>query len=198
MSNPEKMPASAADGSGAGDGNDAARRRLLFAGVATAAAMAGAGVAWWRLQPKAMDAGVAGSAGTFWEQAFDTPDGGRLAMSAFKGRPLLVNFWATWCPPCVDELPLLNKFHQEQAAKGWQVVGLAVDKVEAVQGFLKKIPLHFPVAMAQAEGAMLSKALGNQAGGLPFSVVFAANGDVLHRKMGKVTESELMKWSERR
>ncbi|MBE2262949.1 MAG: TlpA family protein disulfide reductase [Burkholderiaceae bacterium] len=172
-----------------------ASRRLLFAGVAGGAALAGAGLAWWRLRPGDLAPGVAGEAGQLWNLAFDTPEGGRLAMAAFKGRPLLVNFWATWCPPCVEELPLLNQFHQERASAGWQVVGLALDKPEAVQAFLKKIPLQFPVGIAAAEGAALSKSLGNVAGGLPFTVVLGEKGGVLHRKMGKVLASELEQWS---
>ena len=175
-----------------------ARRRLLFAGVAAAAALGGAGVAWQRLQPKAMEEGFSGDAGSFWEMNFETPEGGQLAMAAFKGRPLLVNFWATWCPPCVEELPLLDRFHQEQAKAGWQVVGLALDKPESVRTFLKKIPLQFPVGIAQSEGASLSKSLGNQAGGLPFTVVFGAQGGVLHRKMGKVSAADLTQWASMR
>src|SRR5690606_28826924 len=102
------------------------RRHWMAAGVALAAA--GAGV-WWadrRLRPGPV---VSGAEAGFWQASFDTPDGQALPMAAFRGRPLLVNFWATWCPPCVEELPLLNTFHEAQAAKGWQLVGLAVDRV---------------------------------------------------------------------
>ena len=62
-------------------------------------------------------------------------DGGKLALANFLGKPLLVNFWATWCPPCVKEMPLLDRFAQEQRAAAWQVVGLAIDKIEPVREF---------------------------------------------------------------
>lgn len=170
----------------------AARRRLLVGGVAAAAAAAGAGWAWWRLQPHAVEAGAQEA---LWGQSFQTPDGAALAMSAFQGKPLLLNFWATWCPPCIAELPLLNHFYAEHAAHGWQVLGLAVDQPSAVRTFLARLPLDFPVGMAGLDGTSLSRALGNLTGGLPFTVVFGADGRVLHRKMGQVTPEDLKAWA---
>lgn len=112
-------------------------------------------------------------------------------MAAFKGKPLLVNFWATWCPPCVEELPLLNGFFHENQSKNWQVLGIAVDKLDAVQRFLLKTQLQFPVAMAGMEGTALSRTLGNLGGGLPFTVVFDPRAKVVHRKMGILKPDEL-------
>ena len=117
-------------------------------------------------------------------------------MQGLRGRPLLINFWATWCPPCVDELPLLDAFYRENESKGWQVVGIAVDKLTPVQSFLGRQPLAFPVVLAGMEGLNLSKNLGNQAGGLPFSVLFGADGSILHRKIGKLSEQDLKLWRE--
>jgi len=118
-----------------------------------------------------------------------------MRMADFRGRPLLLNFWATWCPPCVEELPLINAFYKENLANGWQVLGLAVDKASAVQAFLKKMPLEFPVGMAGIAGADLGRSLGNLAGGLPFSVALSANGSVIQRKMGRLTASDLQAWA---
>ena len=114
-------PTESSVSSASGDGpTHVSRRRALYAGVAAAAALGGAGLAWWRLQPRAVQAGAEQA---LWTQAFDTPEGAQLAMGAFAGKPLLLNFWATWCPPCVEELPLLNTFHRENKANGWQVWG---------------------------------------------------------------------------
>lgn len=168
------------------------RRRALYAGVAAAAAVGGAGVAWWRLQPHAVQVGAEQA---LWAQAFDTPDGARLAMGAFAGKPLLLNFWATWCPPCVDELPMLNTFHRENKANGWQVVGLAIDQPSSVRKFLARLPLDFPVGLAGLGGSELGRSLGNLTGGLPFTVVFSGDGRVAHRKMGQVTPEDLKTWS---
>ena len=170
----------------------ATRRRLLVAGVAGAAAVAGAGVAWWKFSPHALSPGAEQA---LWALEFEQPGGGTLAMKSFLGKPLLLNFWATWCPPCVEELPLLNAFFREQAANGWQVVGLAIDQPSSVRKFLERIPLAFPVGLAGLGGTDLGRSLGNLTGGLPFTVVLGAEGRVLHRKMGQVSPQDLALWT---
>ncbi len=170
----------------------ATRRRLLYAGVAAAAAASGAGWAWWKFRPHDAQPGAAEA---LWSQSFLTPDGAALPLQPFQGKPLLLNFWATWCPPCVAELPLLNGFFKQQSAKGWQVLGLAVDQPSAVRGFLARAPVDFAVGMAGLGGTDLSRALGNLTGGLPFTVVFAADGRILHRKMGQLSADDLQRWA---
>ena len=115
-------------------------------------------------------------------------------MQSFQGRPLLINFWATWCPPCIEELPLIEAFYQENKAKSWQVLGLAVDKPDRVQSFLKSTPLSFPIAMAGLEGTELSRELGNPTGSLPFSVVFSSDGQIAQRKLGRLQAQDLDQW----
>ncbi|MDO8387536.1 MAG: TlpA disulfide reductase family protein [Polaromonas sp.] len=177
------------------------RRQILYAGTAAAAALAGAGVAWWQIQPHGDPASRGAAAAdpvlqAFWQQSFDTPDGSPLPMAGFAGKPLLVNFWATWCPPCVEELPLIDRFHTDNRARNWQVLGLAVDQPSAVRNWLQRKPLGFPVVMAGLQGTELSKSLGNLAGGLPFTVVFGASGQVLHRKSGQVSAEDLAQWAQ--
>lgn len=130
----------------------------------------------------------------FWQQQFSQLNGSMLSMSAFKGKPLVLNFWATWCPPCIAELPLLSAFFLETAANSWQVVGLAVDQPSSVKRFLVENPLSFPVALAGAEGTDLSRSLGNLSGGLPFTVVFGPAGDIVHRKIGRLSPADLDDW----
>jgi len=170
-----------------------ARRRWLYAAVAAAAGLGGAGLAWWKFTPQSVDDGAVAA---LWQLSFDTPTGERLALRSLQGRPLLINFWATWCPPCIEELPLLDAFYKENSSKGWQVLGLAVDKVGPVRDFLVKQPLAFPVALAGMEGVGLSKSLGNVSSGLPFSVVLGSDGEVKNRKLGKVTPVDLARWRE--
>jgi thiol-disulfide isomerase/thioredoxin len=126
---------------------------------------------------------------------FMTPEGQILRMADLRGKPIILNFWATWCPPCIEELPLLNSFFQENKVKGWQVLGLAVDQLEPVKRFLAKSPLDFPVGMSGMPGLELSKSLGNLSGGLPFTVVFGPSGQVAHRKIGKITSKDLQAWA---
>lgn len=116
-------------------------------------------------------------------------------MSKFKGRPLLINFWATWCPPCVKELPELDRFQHEFAGKNWQVLGLAIDGPTPVKQFLAKVKVGYEVGLAGFGGTELAQALGNEAGGLPFSVIIDAQGHVVHRKIGATHFDELATWA---
>jgi thiol-disulfide isomerase/thioredoxin len=166
------------------------RRRLLLAGVGVAAAAAGAGVALRRHEPSAQ-----GDASSLWGLTFDTPAGQQIAMASLRGKPLVVNFWATWCPPCVEELPLLDRFSREHAAKGWQVIGLAIDQPSSVRKFLAGTPVTFPIGLAGLEGTELGKALGNTGGGLPFTVVLRPDGAVRERRIGKLAPADLSRWA---
>jgi len=130
----------------------------------------------------------------FWQQEFSQTDGSALRMAHFRGKPLVVNFWATWCPPCVEELPLLSAFFVENKSKSWQVLGLAVDQPSAVKRFQAQNPLSFPVALAGLQGTDLSRSLGNLSGGLPFTVVFGVAGEVRHRKIGRLSPDDLNAW----
>lgn len=174
-------------------------RRWMIGSLGGAAILAGAGLAWWRQPTTATEPiapGPAGpvAAGGLWSLSLATPAGGTLSLAAWRGCPLLLNFWATWCPPCVEELPLLDRFYQENSANGWQVLGIAVDQQDPVQRFLSRSPVAFPVVLAGFAGLELSKSLGNLSGGLPFTVVLGQDGMVAHRKMGKVTDADLSAW----
>src|SRR5690606_14057580 len=113
-----------------------------------------------------------------------------------QGRPLLINFWATWCPPCVKEMPELERFHLAQKAHGWTVLGLAIDGPTPVRTFLDKTPVSFPIGLAGFGGTELGAALGNTAGGLPFTVLVDAQGRLMQRKMGATTLEELQGWAQ--
>ena len=165
------------------------RRTALMGGVAAAATIAGAGVALWRARSRAPGADAA-----LWAMRFDNPAGGQLALSAFRGRPLLLNFWATWCPPCVAELPLLDRFQREQPGNGWQVAGLAVDNLVPVQSFLGKHPVTFAIGLAGTSGIELARGLGNSGGALPFTAVFDRAGRLVQRKLGVIAPADLDSW----
>ena len=178
------------------------RRGALFGGVAVVAAAGGLIAARWtgraphHVDPAASahsptpgaSAVAARDAGVPDLQAmrFDRPDGSVLKLADFAGRPLLLNFWAPWCPPCVTELPLLDRFHREQPAQGWRVVGVAVDNRAAVLAFLQNHPVHFPIGLAGFDGVALTRRLGNPSGGLPFSVLLDRAGAIVERKLGAI------------
>lgn len=159
------------------------RRQWLYAGTAATAGALGLGLAWRR--PAHSPAAQA-----FWTSQFERIDGpGHWPASRWAGRPLLLNFWATWCAPCVKELPEIEAFRL--AHPGWQVLGLALDKPEAVQKFLQQIKLGFDIGLAGLTGLELARTLGNTQGGLPFSVAFDAAGEPIWRKLGPTDGAEL-------
>jgi len=94
----------------------------------------------------------------------------------------------------MQELPRLNAFYGSHKADGWQVLGLAIDQVASVRGFLQRTPLAFPVVLGGAAGMGLVRDLGNPNGALPFSVLFHANGTIAERKIGELSETDLQQW----
>ena len=169
------------------------RRTWLMGSTAAITAATGVGWAWWREHSAQTLADPALAA--FWQAQFETPAGAKLAVAGFKGHPLLINFWATWCPPCVEELPLIEAFYRQNNLNGWQVLGIAADKASAVSSFLAKLPLSFPIAIAGLDGVALSRSLGNLAGGLPFTVVLGRDGQVIQRKIGQIQPQDLRNWA---
>jgi thiol-disulfide isomerase/thioredoxin len=165
-------------------------RRLLL-GTAVVAALAGSVVNWSRLRPRTLDPEATQA---LWSAEFDQADGQVLRLSDFQGKPLVLNFWATWCIPCVEEMPLLNAFFQENQSKSWQVVGLAIDQPSAVKRFLKQYPVGYPIGMAGLGGTELLKKLGNPQGSLPFTLVLNATGDLVAQKLGKLSSQEMADW----
>ncbi|MFL6665135.1 MAG: TlpA family protein disulfide reductase [Rhizobacter sp.] len=163
---------------------------LIAGGVGIVAA--GAGVAWSLRQPATAvddEAAVA-----LWQMTFDKPGGGSLALETLRGHPLLLNFWATWCAPCVKEMPLLDRFYRDRQSAGWTVLGLAVDGEAPVREYLARLPISFPIGLAGMAGAELSRTLGNIGGGLPFTVVFDRAGKVADHKVGALDEAHLKRW----
>ncbi len=164
------------------------KRRVWLASAAAAAA--GAGLFAWRQRRAA-----AALPPDIWALRFDQPGGGELRLADHRGQALLVNFWATWCPPCVTEMPMLDAFQRTHRDRGWRVVGLAVDSPTPVREFLRRQPMGFAIGLAGLTGVDLSRQLGNTNGGLPFTVVIDRSGRVMERKLGALLAADLERWA---
>jgi thiol-disulfide isomerase/thioredoxin len=123
-------------------------------------------------------------------------DGKPVALpSAFGGRTLLVNVWASWCAPCVREMPELQRFATQQGANGVQVVGIALDDPAAVRAFLAKVPVSYPILLDTPGPADAGVRLGNPKGVLPYSVLISDDGRLLKQRIGPFVEGEIERWS---
>lgn len=111
------------------------------------------------------------------------------------GRPLLINVWASWCAPCVEEMPELARFAATQGDNGVQVLGLALDTADGVRGFLQRIPVDYPIVVETPGPRDASVQLGNTQGLLPYSVLFDAQGRLVKAKLGPFAHGEIDGWA---
>jgi thiol-disulfide isomerase/thioredoxin len=114
---------------------------------------------------------------------------------AFPGRPLLVNVWASWCGPCIEEMPELERFATSQGTTGVQVVGLALDTPDAITAFLARVPVSYPILVETPGPADASVWLGNRKGVLPYTVLVGADGKIVKQKVGPFTHGEIEGWA---
>jgi thiol-disulfide isomerase/thioredoxin len=116
-------------------------------------------------------------------------DGAPIALSSLAGEPLLINFWATWCAPCLREIPLLKTFHDQH--ESITVVGIAIDDLEDVQAYAEDMDFNYPVLVGQAEGMNAAAGLGVEVIALPFSVYAGPDGAILGIHTGELRPAHL-------
>jgi thiol-disulfide isomerase/thioredoxin len=116
--------------------------------------------------------------------------------TAYPGRPLLINVWASWCAPCVREMPELDAFSRQQGTNGIQVVGIALDDPAAVRAFLGRVGVTYPILIDAPGPGDAGVQLGNSAGVLPYSVLVSSNGALLKQRIGPFAPGEIRRWSE--
>lgn len=162
----------------------------MFATGALAAGLGGA-VNWWRTAPASAGAEATAS---FFAATFPDAEGRPQSLSQWRGRPLVVNFWATWCPPCVEEMPDLQRVRDDYLGRGAEVVGIGIDDARKIAAFRDRHGLTLPLLVAGAGGSELNRALGNAGGALPYTVLIGADGQVRQRHLGQVKPEQLRRW----
>ena len=168
------------------------RRRWLMAGVALGALMAGAGVAWQRYRPTAPEAGA------LFDRVFDDVDGNPQPLAQWHGRWIVLNFWATWCAPCVEEMPTLQRVAREYGGRGVVVVGVGIDNAKAIRQFKEELKLDLPLLVAGAGGSELARDLGNPSGALPYTVLISPQGRIEQAHLGLLKPELLRSWLDSR
>lgn len=162
-----------------------ARRQLLaLGGIGAAAAVAGALFGALRLQSE-------GSAATLLAQPFVDLDGRTTRLRDWAAPVLLCNFWATWCQPCREEIPLLVAAKQKFALDGLEIAGIGFDDAAKMQQFAAKYAISYPILVGPAGTPDLLRTLGDKAAALPFSVVLNRARRISYRKLGAWSKSEL-------
>lgn len=180
-------------------------KRNIALAVVVGLLFAGAGMYFGSQAPvgKSPVAAAGGTAppGASTAPAKDTPDlfgrsmpdadGKQHRLAQWQGKPVLVNFWATWCAPCVQEMPELSALQTEIAPRNIQIIGVGIDSPSNIKDFAGKYKIAYPLYVAGMEGTELSRQFGNKAGGLPYTVLIGADGQVRKTYLGKLKMDEL-------
>lgn len=166
------------------------RRALLLAGVGGLAAAAGYASHLWRIGSlgarPATDAARA-----ILESRLTALDGHPRTLEGFRGQVLIINYWATWCAPCREEIPLFVRFQQEYASSGVQFIGIAVDQADKVGDFAREFRINYPLFIGGIDAVELSRKAGNKAGVLPYTLILDRSGAIASSLVGELTEARL-------
>ena len=171
------------------------RREALILGAAGLAAAA-AGLLLWAVVLRSAGGdrpGEGASAGDIALRSATLVDlaGQSRKLSEWRDRILVCNFWATWCAPCREEIPMLMAARAKYASSGVEVVGIAIDNAANVRQFSTTFQISYPILLAEASGLELMRKLGNSSGGLPYTVVADRQGHVVRRKLGAFKQGDL-------
>jgi peroxiredoxin len=153
--------------------------------VLALAAAGGAGAYYWLHRPNPVDGATL--------LALSLPDasGKEQALAQWRGKVLVVNFWATWCAPCLEEMPEFVHAQAEYGARGLQFIGIAIDDAQKAAQFAERLHLNYPTLIGGYGAVELSKTLGNTLAALPFSVILDRQGTVIHTQLGRLKPDRL-------
>lgn len=165
------------------------RYKIALAVIALAAA--GAGVLMGSQRSSRTGGGEAADTTTLINLTMADPDGNPQSLVQWRGKVLAVNFWATWCAPCLEEMPEFSLVSKEYAARGVQFVGISIDTADNVRKFNSRLQVSYPLLIGQNDAMQTSVALGNRLMALPFTAILSRNGKLVHHKLGRMRAPEL-------
>jgi thiol-disulfide isomerase/thioredoxin len=122
-------------------------------------------------------------------------DGQLRNIKEWDGKLILLNFWATWCPPCLKEIPDFIELQETYGEQGFQVIGIAIDEEDAVREYTLEVGMNYPTMVVEEEGVGLAKRYGNGVGVLPYSVIINRDGEIsytIRGELSKIRAKELM------
>lgn len=172
-------------------------KRLVLAAAAVLMAASVAGGLWLMMNreaakplppPPTVDAAQLAA---LYATTLPDTDGRSQSLAQWRGKILVVNYWATWCPPCIDEMPMLSDLQQRYAARGVQFVGIAVDDAAKVREFAQRTPVAYPLLVGGTDSARITAGLGNAAMAMPFSLVLDRDGELRTAVLGRLEEHAL-------
>lgn len=166
------------------------RRSLLIAGVGGLAAVAGYYAHLWRIGSLGLSATDEAAAAILGSR-LTTLDGSKQTLAGFRGRILIINYWATWCAPCREEIPLFVRLQDEYGDKGVQFVGIAIDQADKVRDFAREFGINYPLLIGGVDAVDLSRHAGNTAGVLPYTLIMNREGKIAVNLVGSLSEGRL-------
>ena len=131
------------------------------------------------------------STAALFESTINNPEGKPQMLKQFQNKIIVLNFWATWCEPCREEMPELSNFYTNNQSKNIVVVGIAIDEEKAVKSYLKKTNVTYPIFVDEDKGVALSKNLGNHDGILPYTVIISPQGIIQKTIPGRIHQDQL-------
>ncbi len=125
------------------------------------------------------------------QQSFEDIDGNTQPLDQWRGKVVVLNFWATWCPPCRREIPTFTALQREYQQQGLQFIGIAIDDPRAVSRYIREQEINYPTLLGEENGMELSMQLGNRSFVLPYSAIFDRSGRLVSTHRGELTREEL-------
>lgn len=170
-----------------------ASHKALIAGVLAAVVLGGGYFVYsaQRSEPGAAPEIPAASTDALFAARYPDLNGQLQPMTQWRGKVLVVNFWAAWCPPCRTEIPEFIKLQDKYGKQGLMFVGIALDQKDKVQAFADEVGINYPVLLGEESAAEVARSAGNRLSGLPYTVIVGRDGQIVASKVGGATSAQL-------